>query len=126
MTYRILITGSRTWTDSGAIYDALRSRTGPGRCVVVHGGASGADLMAGAAARALGMDVEICAADWARYPRAAGHLRNRAMVERGADICLAFILDESRGATGCAALAARAGIPVVRYERTSLGPLTVR
>jgi hypothetical protein len=41
------------------------------------------------------------------------------MVNLGAAVCLAFILDASPGAFGCAELAAAAGIPVERHEATS-------
>ena len=47
----------------------------------------------------------------------AGHVRNAEMVVSGADICLAFIENDSRGATGCARMAETAGIPTIRYIR---------
>jgi hypothetical protein len=49
------------------------------------------------------------------YNPQAGLARNRLMVELGADICLAFVRNGSRGASHCAALAEEAGIPVRRY-----------
>ena len=46
---------------------------------------------------------------------AAGPYRNADMVALGAAVALAFMLDGSRGAAGCADLAAKAGIPVRRF-----------
>lgn len=113
---RVLITGSRTWTDNTIIRNALADvRQQHPDAVLVHGDARGADRIAAAIWRSWGMAVEAYPADWRRHGRAAGMLRNQAMVAAGADLCLAFIRDRSRGATHCADLAARAGIPTWRY-----------
>lgn len=138
-TCRILVTGSRTWTDWRTISEALiqaRRDLNPDRVpVLVQGCARGADSLAAQAARKLGWEVEDHPADWGAecrgscparnhriagrtgetYCPAAGHYRNAEMVALGADICLAFIRNRSEGATSCANLAEKAGIPVRRF-----------
>jgi YspA, cpYpsA-related SLOG family len=120
-SYRILVTGSRVWDDWRTIVLALTDAAGGhARPVVIQGAARGADFLAAQAAADLGWDVESWPADWDRHGKAAGFVRNRYMVELGADVCLAFIRDRSRGATHCAELAERAGIPVKRYTREEM------
>lgn len=117
---RILITGSRDWVDADLIHEAIEQYTKTGRpVVVVHGGARGADRLAGAVADSLGLDVEVHPADWRRHGRSAGYIRNAEMVSAGADVCLAFIRAGSSGATHCAASAERAGIQTIRYEAST-------
>ena len=82
---------------------------------VVHGDAPGADTLAGQIAVLFGFKVEAYPADWNKYGKKAGFIRNSEMINLGADICLAFIRAESRGATMCADLAEKAGIPVKRF-----------
>lgn len=119
MTLRILVTGSRDWVDADAIGAALIAfgrelSATPADVVVVHGGARGADTIAGRWARDFGIREEVHRADWRRadgtVDRAAGIRRNQAMVDAGADVCLAFIRNVSPGATHCASAAQAAGI----------------
>ncbi|GGW15803.1 hypothetical protein GCM10018980_51480 [Streptomyces capoamus] len=121
--YRILVTGSRTWTDVGAIQKALAKAVeaipADRQIIVVHGACpNGADAIADQWARQYGATVERHPANWRPngvLDRAAGYRRNAEMVLSGADLCLAFIRNISPGATHCAATAERAGIPVRRF-----------
>lgn len=120
---RILVTGSRDWRDGKAVFDALDCEyVRLGRpLVVVHGDCrTGADAFAhewAVCLQVIGFDIreEPHPADWNRHGRAAGPIRNAEMVKLGADVCLAFIRNGSRGASGTAALAEAAGIPVRRW-----------
>lgn len=112
---RILVTGSRSWTEAWVIKSAIRDVVRAGMSVtVVHGGARGADRIAGDVARSLGFIEEVHVPDWSTG-KAAGIRRNLAMIDAGADVCLAFIRDGSRGATHCADAAEKAGIPTRRF-----------
>jgi len=115
-TYRVLVTGSRDWEDEESVRFEIVGMTmlHPG-LVVVHGACpSGADAMAAKACADIGIRQEPHPADWAGYGRVADPRRNAEMVALGADACLAFIRNGSRGATHCADLAEKAGIPVMR------------
>jgi len=124
---RILVTGSRTWSDREALEIALRVRLMTAEAmgeqlVVVHGDCpQGADALARDwATRTPGVAEEAHPARWYTEGRAAGLIRNSRMVAAGADECLAFIQDDSRGATHCAQRADEAGMVVSRYIRRGL------
>lgn len=128
--YRVLVTGSRDWHAIGVVRRALNEvlavRPHDQPLVVVHGDCpTGADIMA--KAWALTTFTSACTDDWERvteeahpaawhlHGKAAGSIRNKAMVDKGADVCLAFIRNGSRGASHTARLAEEAGIPVRRW-----------
>ncbi|MGC5013150.1 bifunctional DNA primase/polymerase [Streptosporangium sp. DT93] len=113
---RILLTGSRTWTNTPTIRAALAEHWGDGNAVLITGACPrGADAIAETIWRQQSGHVERHPANWETHGKRAGILRNADMVALGADVCLAFIRDASPGATHAAALAERAGIPVRRY-----------
>lgn len=126
---RVLVTGSRTWTGTRAVHEALdraRAQLAPGESLTVVHGANprGADAMAHAwvtrrqAAGDAAVRAESHPADWNSHGRRAGMLRNQEMVRAGADECLAFVRNASPGATHCADLADAAGIPTTRHAIT--------
>lgn len=116
-TKRVLITGSRDWDRPEVIAYALGLAVGElGPFILVHGDARGADRMAAELHESYGFTSEPHPADWDRLGKRAGFVRNAEMVDSGADLCLAFIKDNSKGATMCADLAEKAGIPTRRYR----------
>lgn len=136
---RILITGSRNWTDAQAIRDAIATAIAgfAGPVTIIHGGARGADQLAAALAPTFGPHVtcELWPADWegpcrdecrpghrrsrhdrSSYCPAAGNFRNQDMVDAGTTVCLGFPLGTSRGTRDCLRRAGKAGIPTVIHE----------
>lgn len=115
---RLLITGSRDWKDRYAIAEAISEvAVDPREWTLVSGACpTGADRICEEVAHSLGMTVEIHPADWKTHGKRAGYIRNAEMVKRGADICLAFIKEESRGATMTADLAEKSDIQVRRFR----------
>lgn len=107
----VLVCGSRSWRDGEAIRKRLARL--PRGTTVLHGGARGADRLAGTVARSLGLAVVELRADWSRG-RWAGLERNLAMLDRGPDLVLAFWDGASGGTAHCIAHAERRGIPVER------------
>ncbi len=110
---RLLVCGDRKWSDYQKVLDTIE-RIMPE--VVIHGAATGADEMAGRAADALGIPVEVFPADWQKYGRAAGPIRNKQMLNEGQpDLVLAFHDDigHSRGTKHMVTIAGEANVDVV-------------
>jgi SLOG family YspA-like protein len=109
---RLLVTGSRDWTD-GLTIEAELARVRP--ALVIEGGARGADRLAAAAARRLGIEVLELPTDWQREGRRAGVLRNVQMLREGRPTqVLAFHddLPASRGTAHMCRIAHQAGLLV--------------
>lgn len=115
---RVLITGSRDWDARDTITLALVNALDDlGEYILVSGACpTGADRMCEETAEALGLAVELHPADWGLHKKRAGFVRNSEMVALGADLCIAFIKNNSKGASMTARLAEDAGIPVLRLS----------
>ncbi len=57
---------------------------------LIHGGAAGADSLAGEWAKANNVPVTIFPADWKKYGKLAGYVRNQQMANTHPDLCIAF------------------------------------
>ena len=106
--YRVIVCGSRKWRDRDAITDRLFHLP---PCVVVHGNAGGADRIAHQEAQKLGLLVEPHPADWKRFGKKAGPIRNLEMAKAGADLCIAFWDGASTGTAHMIDVAQYHGIP---------------
>lgn len=140
---RILVTGSRDWTDRDTLNEALNNVVDAwvnfeqqrfltegvtlvsGRC------RTGADKMAEEWAEPIfHVDIEPHPADWA-IGNSAGFRRNADMVNLGADVCVAFLMPctkkacahkpvhWSHGTAHTMGLADKAGITVIPVESPS-------
>ena len=103
----------RDYVHVARVLDALHGAIAIG--LVVHGGARGADRLAGRWAFARGIIARVFPADWSRHGKAAGMIRNRAMLEDGRpDVVVAF--PGGRGTANMVALALKRSVPVLRVD----------
>jgi hypothetical protein len=136
MIARILVTGSREFDavdHISCVLTAVRAERFFADAVLVHGGARGADTIAAEAWKAMGGKDEPVKAKWGAcvdecpaghrkshkgrsWCPTAGIRRNAEMVRRGADLCLAFVRDGSRGTRDCMTRARDAGIAVRVFD----------
>lgn len=116
---KVLVTGSRNWTDREAIIKAFSEYGFESKVTLISGACpTGADAIAEELAERRGWNIERHPADWQKHGRAAGPIRNQQMVDRKPDLVLAFILNGSKGASGTVAMARKAGLRVKVYEET--------
>lgn len=146
--FRVLVTGSRDWTDNALIEQALDGAltllqvpvTMQHTVILIHGDAKGLDTKAEMAALRRGWKIEGYPAQWTKHSdvcpqwhtgadscKMAGHRRNHEMIALGADLVIAFPMGEeksghSKGTWGCARAAKDAGLPLVVVWKESFFP----
>lgn len=116
---RILICGSRDWTDAEPIYSILYSFYDhpQNKLVVIEGCARGADKIAHYWNQSDNDFVEHLhfPANWSEHGKAAGPIRNRQMLSEGKpELVVAFHdnLATSKGTKDMVTIAKKAGVPV--------------
>ena len=112
--FRVIIAGTRTFSDYELLERHVRhmlSRKSREEVEIVSGGAAGADRLGERFARENGYKLRVFPADWERYGRRAGILRNQQMVDY-ADALIAFHDGQSRGTAHVIAAAREAGLLV--------------
>lgn len=118
LTMKILMCGSRNWTDNAPIYTILQGLnvTHNQTITLVHGAAPGADSCAGNMATALGIPTEEYPARWTEEGRAAGPLRNQRMLDENPgqihEVYAFRSAGKSNGTDDMVLRARAAGIPV--------------
>jgi YspA, cpYpsA-related SLOG family len=125
--HRVLVTGSREWSDRGTVARAFADvHRNHGDVVLVHGMERGTDRVASQIARSLGWSVEAYPADLFAHDDGcpeyhfldrticdlARGRRNQKMVDLGVDQCFAFNMDDWLNASDCVKRATVARVPV--------------
>lgn len=83
--HRVLVCGGRDYSDRArlfAVMDHYHREAGSFECLI-HGAARGADTLAGEWAMERAVPVLAFPADWDRYGRRAGSVRNGQMLDEG-------------------------------------------
>lgn len=97
--FRIVVAGSRSFQNYKAaeeIFLSALSKRKLNEIEIVSGGAKGADAFGEYFAKKYGCQLKIYPADWERYGKRAGYLRNRQMAENS-DATILFWDGVSRG-----------------------------
>lgn len=130
MTYdaRILLTSSREFSDRSLMIKAFKEaifyigsqyKKEKVNVTLVQGGARGGDRLGISVASAFKWAVETHLADWDEHGKAAGMIRNKKMVDLGADVCVSLTVGglPCYGTRHCTSLAEKAEIHVIRHEQ---------
>lgn len=95
----LAIIGSRNFTDYHFMREKIQALLDrlSGMERIISGGAKGADSLSKRIAMDFGLDHKHITAEWSKYGRAAGPLRNQKIILE-ADVVAAFPIGESKGA----------------------------
>lgn len=110
---KILVCGGRDYTDFSRIQEVLNMRIDTGD-TLIHGAANGADSLAAKWAAMRGVKTIAFPANWAKYGRSAGPVRNKLMLDQNPDMVIAF--PGGRGTAHMVRIAKDAKIPVVEVQ----------
>lgn len=117
---RVLVCGSREFRNGNMLYQVLNdirryiNEILEDEITIIEGTCRGADRIAGEWAGEKGIDCLEFPAQWDKYGRRAGYLRNQQMLDEGhPDLVVAFQLPGSRGTAMMVDLALKAGVETI-------------
>lgn len=93
---KLAIIGSRTFTDYSLVKEKVLKIGKENISLIISGGARGADSFGEQVAKELGIETLIFPAEWKKYGRRAGFIRNQYIIDN-CDRVLAFWDGESHG-----------------------------
>lgn len=112
---RLLVCGGRDFEDWDLFKDSMTELVKDVDHVIISGRAKGADTMAQAWAKYRGYQFEGYLADWEAYGKAAGHMRNKRMLDEGhPDLVIAF--PGGKGTANMVEQATKAGVKVINVR----------
>lgn len=114
--FRVIVAGSRHYQDYERVkkdLDYLLSRKAREETIeIVSGGCRGADALGERYAREKGYSLAVFPADWDKFGKIAGPIRNHHMALY-ADALVAYLAPASRGTSSMIEEARRAGLRVI-------------
>ena len=119
--FRVVIAGSRSFKDLGLMRakcdSILTSKALTHMVVIISGTAGGADRLGEEYGQERGFEVRRFPADWERYKKRAGIIRNQQMLDV-ADAVIVFWNGISPGSENMASIADAKGAPlrVIRFQ----------
>lgn len=121
---QIMITGFRNYDNFNEMYWVLETivdklKIKPNQSTIIHGNSRGADKIAGYVGKDLGFKIEVHPANWDKYGKAAGPIRNREMVNSDIDLVLAFPIGKSYGTRNAMKEAREKQIPIINITENS-------
>ena len=120
--FKIIVCGGRHFDDYVLLKSVVDKRIeesefSPGEVEIVSGHCKGADMLGEKYAAEHGCSIKVFQADWGKYGRAAGPVRNKQMVDYIATaenkLVIAFVNENTKGTKNTVAYAKKAGIPVI-------------
>lgn len=122
---RIIVAGSRDFANKEKLYKTLDTclEDVDGEVEIVSGHCRGADMLGEQYAKEHLIPLVVFPADWERYGKRAGYIRNKQMAEYASKedgVLIAFPVGESRGTKMMIRLAHEYGLETKVYEENDL------
>lgn len=119
-TVRVVVAGSRDFSDYDLLKRKLAGLTRLNDVEIVSGGARGADALGERFAKEFNLPLKVFPAQWTLYGKAAGPIRNAKMAKYAAEAdrgyLVAFPVGESRGTRDMIRRAEECGLTVYVVE----------